>query len=136
MPEAVPGPDHLADAVLHRWSDLPTDHPMEKLDRRRIVGDRAMLSEIHLEEGCFVPTHAHENEQFTYVLRGQLRFLIGPEGSKQKEILLSAGEVLHLPSNVPHSAEAIQDTLVVDVFSPVTAGTGVDALGAGADAHG
>jgi len=123
----------MPDAVPYRWSDLPTDHPMEKLDRRRIVGDRAMLSEIHLEEGCFVPTHAHENEQFTYVLRGQLRFHIGPEDSEQEEIILGAGEVLHLPPYVPHSAEAIEDTLVVDVFSPVTAGTGIDAHGSDAD---
>lgn len=113
-------------AHAYRWSDLAEEHPMARLSRRRIVGDRVMLSEVFLEEGCFVPTHAHENEQVTCVLTGKLRFGIGEEGAHQNEIVLEAGEVLHLPSNVPHSARALEDTRVLDVFSPVSETTGID----------
>ncbi|UCE04260.1 MAG: cupin domain-containing protein [Candidatus Latescibacterota bacterium] len=104
---------------------------MEKLDRRRIIGKHVMLSDVLLHRGCVVPTHAHDNEQFALVLSGRIRFRIGAEGAEQKELVLGAGEVLHLPSNVPHAAEALEDTRVLDVFSPVSDGTGIDRVGRG-----
>jgi quercetin dioxygenase-like cupin family protein len=86
------------------------------LDRRLITGDRMMLAHVYLKKGCIVPRHSHENEQLTYILEGALRFWIGEDGSD--ELIVSAGEVLHIPSNVPHKAEALEDTLDVDIFSP------------------
>ncbi len=117
----------LQNAVRYRWADLPTDHPMQRLQRRRIIGQHAMLSEVLLEEGCTVPTHAHANEQFAYVVRGRLSFGIGAEGSAERhDIVVETGEVLHLPAGVPHSAEALQETLVIDIFSPPSEKTGID----------
>ncbi len=117
----------LQDAVRYRWVDVPADQPMQRLQRRRIIGEHAMLSEVLLEEGCLVPTHAHENEQFAYVLRGRIRFGIGAEGSAERhDLVLEAGEVLHLPPGVPHSAEALQETLIIDIFSPTSEKTGID----------
>jgi len=86
------------------------------LSRRLITGDRLMLAHVYLKKGCIVPRHAHENEQFTYILEGALRFLVGENG--EQEVVVRAGEVLHLPSHVPHEAHALEDTLDVDVFSP------------------
>ena len=86
------------------------------LDRRLITGDRMMLAHVYLKKGCIVPKHAHENEQITYILEGALKFRIGED--QQQEIVVAAGEVLHIPSNVPHMAEALEDTLDVDIFSP------------------
>src|SRR6266496_988302 len=63
-----------------------------------------------------VPKHSHMNEQLTYILEGALRFLVGDDGAE--EIVVRAGEVLHLPGNVPHEAHALEDTLDVDVFYP------------------
>lgn len=105
-------------AVTHyRWEDMPRERVTEKLERRLVTGRRMMLAHVYLEEGCVVPRHAHENEQITYILEGALRFWIGEEGDDE-ELVLRAGEVLHIPSNVPHKAEALEDTLDVDVFSP------------------
>ena len=75
-----------------------------------------MLAHVYLKKGCVVPKHHHENEQFTYILRGALKFSIGDDGAHQ--VTVRAGEVLHLPSNLPHEAHALEDTLDVDVFSP------------------
>jgi len=75
----------LQNAVRYRWADLPTDRPMPQIQRRRIIGQHAMISEVRLDEGCRVPTHAHANEQFAYVVRGRLRFGIGAEGSAERE---------------------------------------------------
>ncbi|MDQ6771108.1 MAG: cupin domain-containing protein [Gemmatimonadota bacterium] len=88
----------------------------DMLERRLITGDRMMLAHVYLKKGCIVPKHSHDNEQLTYILQGALKFWIGDDGSE--EITVSAGEVLLIPSNVPHKAEALEETLDVDVFSP------------------
>lgn len=102
--------------TLHRWADVPRERVTDRLDRKLITGERIMLAHVFLERGCIVPKHAHENEQFTYILEGALRFFLGEDGSEVVEV--RAGEVLHIPSNVPHRAEALEDTLDMDIFSP------------------
>jgi quercetin dioxygenase-like cupin family protein len=118
-------PDHHAKRFS--WSELPVDAPMALLERKRIVGEKAMISHILLRKGCSVPTHAHANEQFACVISGSLKFGLGEVGSpERKEMVVSAGEVLHLPAMVPHSADALEDTLVLDIFSPPSEYTGID----------
>ena len=103
-------------ASFHRWNDMEKERVNDMLDRRLITGERVMLAHVYLKKGCIVPKHSHENEQITYILEGALRFKLGED---QKEVVVvSAGEVLHIPSNLPHEAEAVEDTLDVDVFSP------------------
>jgi len=99
-----------------RWDEMEKEHVVEGIDRRIINGDRMMLTHVYLKRGAVVPLHSHENEQITYILEGTLRFWIGDEESEPVDV--RAGEVLHIPSNVPHKAEALEDTLDVDVFSP------------------
>jgi quercetin dioxygenase-like cupin family protein len=99
-----------------RWDDLEWEKVNDKLDRRLITGQRVMLAHVLLRKGCVVPKHRHENEQFTYILQGALRFLLGDDG--KEEVIVRTGEVLHLPSNVWHEAHALEDTLDMDIFSP------------------
>ena len=107
----------MSDRVTHyRWEDMPRERVTDLLDRRLITGSRMMLAHVYLKKGCIVPKHHHENEQLTYILEGGLRFWIGEDQSEVVDVM--AGEVLHLPSNVPHKAEALADTIDVDVFSP------------------
>ncbi len=101
------------DVTKYRWADLSEEQLNPLLTRKLITGDRVMLSELVLKKGCVVPPHHHENEQVSYVLRGTLKFVVNG-----KEIILHTGDVLHIPSNVVHSAEALEDTLDLDVFSP------------------
>jgi len=100
----------------YRWEDMPRERVTESLERRLITADRMMLAHVYLEKGCIVPKHSHENEQLTYILEGALHFWIGEDG--EEELTVRAGEVLVIPSNVPHKAEALEDTLDVDIFSP------------------
>ena len=102
--------------TFYRWEDMPRERVSAMLERRLITGERMMLAHVYLARGCIVPRHSHENEQLTYVLEGALHFRIGEDGSQV--IVVRAGEVLHIPSNVPHEAEALEDTLDVDIFSP------------------
>lgn len=104
-----------------RWTDLPADTPMPLLERRRVIGSQCMISHVSLKKGCVVPTHAHENEQMVCVLSGCLRFTLANGVTDVR-----AGEVLHLPPNAPHAAEALEDSAVLDVFAPPSAMTGID----------
>src|SRR3989454_6007426 len=69
--------------MWYRWVDMPKEEVSERLSRRLITGDRVMLAHVYLKKGCVVPKHAHENEQFTYILEGALRFLIGADGAEE-----------------------------------------------------
>ena len=101
-------------ARLHRWDEIALDKVTEMLSRKIVSGEREMLVQIYIKRGCLVPMHTHDSEQMTYVLQGALRFLIGGE-----EITVREGEVLLIPSGVPHQAEALEDTFELDFFSPV-----------------
>jgi unsaturated pyranuronate lyase len=107
-------------AVRHeKWDEIPLEKVTDTITRRLFTGERMMLAHVYLDKGAIVPTHAHENEQLTYVVEGALRFWIGKEGSDDvEELVVGAGEVLYIPSHVPHKAEALEDTLDIDVFSP------------------
>lgn len=105
-----------ATAKLHRWEDLPRERLNSLLERRLITGTNMMIAHVYLEKGCIVPRHSHHNEQITYVLDGALKFLLGED--QDQEVIVNAGEVLTIPPHVPHSAEALEDTLDVDIFNP------------------
>ena len=103
-------------ATHYRWSDLPKETLSDEIDRRLVTGDQLMLAHVYLKKGALVPQHHHENEQVTYILEGALHFFLGEDESE--EVVVSAGEVLHIPSNLPHKAIALEDTLDLDVFTP------------------
>jgi quercetin dioxygenase-like cupin family protein len=95
------------------WESVPVEDLNPLLQRHFIVGDDIMVARVLLKKGCIVPLHSHHNEQFTYILEGALKFWI--DG---KEIVVRAGEVLTIPRNMPHKAEALEDTVDLDVFNP------------------
>jgi len=101
---------------FYRWEEMPKEYVSDMLDRRLITADRMMLAHVYLKKGAIVPRHSHENEQITYILEGGLRFWIGADEAQVIDVM--PGEVLHIPSFVPHKAEALEDTLDVDIFSP------------------
>jgi quercetin dioxygenase-like cupin family protein len=103
-------------ATRYRWEDLPRETLKPGVERRLVSTDRMMLAHVYFERGCVVPTHAHENEQLTYILEGVLRFWLGDDESEVVDV--AAGEVLHIPSQLPHGAEALERTLDVDIFCP------------------
>jgi len=106
----------MAKVVCHRWNEIPREQVSPMLDRRLLTGDRVMLAQVSLKKGCIVPRHQHEHEQLSYILHGALKFWIHEDESEEQ--VVRAQEVLHLPSFVWHKAEALEDTEVLDVFSP------------------
>jgi len=95
------------------WHTVPLEELNPLLQRQFVVGQELMLARVLLKKGCIVPQHSHHNEQLTYIVEGALKFWI--DG---KEIVVRAGETLCIPSNMVHKAEALEDTVDLDVFAP------------------
>ena len=104
------------EARHHRWDDLPREELNAGIGRRLITGTSMMIAHVYLRKGAIVPMHSHHNEQITYILEGALRFRMGEDEAEVIDV--HAGEVLTIPAHLPHTAEALEDTLDVDVFSP------------------
>lgn len=95
------------------WHAVELEDLNPLLQRQFVVGYDIMVSRIIMKKGCVVPLHSHHNEQFSYILEGALKFAI--DG---KEIVVNAGEVLTIPPHMPHSAEALTNSVAIDVFNP------------------
>ena len=100
-----------------KWADVELETMSDVISRKVISGEKAMVAQVFLKKDAVVPEHHHESEQITYILEGALKFEL--EG---REVVVRKGEVLHIPSNVPHRAVALEDTLDLDIFSPPTGG--------------
>jgi quercetin dioxygenase-like cupin family protein len=100
-------------ATHYSWESVEHEALSPLISRRLITGDQLMIAHVYLKQGAIVPEHSHHNEQLTYILEGKLRFTIAGE-----TLDVAAGEVLTIPAHVPHMAEALEDTLDVDVFTP------------------
>jgi quercetin dioxygenase-like cupin family protein len=106
----------MAEATHYRWDDLAREELNPEIGRRLITGDSMMIAHVYLKKGAVVAKHSHHNEQITYILEGALRFRLGDDESQHVDV--AAGEVLHIPAHLPHTAVALEDTLDVDIFSP------------------
>ena len=117
MPVQNPPSTTAAGGVAHYvWNNMTAEPLKGTITRKLITSERMMIAHVHLKKGDDVPLHKHENEQLTYILSGALHFWFGADG--KDEITVRAGEVVVIPSNVPHRALALEDTLDVDVFNP------------------
>ena len=106
----------MSNATSYTWNEIPREQVTPMLDRRLITGDGLMLAHVNLAKGCIVPKHQHHHEQMTYVLQGALRFSLNEDESEER--VVRGGEVIHFPSNVWHKAEALEESVVLDVFNP------------------
>ncbi len=99
------------------WDAVPVEEMNPLLTRQYVTGEQGMLARIVLKKGALVPRHSHPNEQISYITEGALRFLLGEESASTEKIV-RAGEVLVIPGGLPHSAEALEDTVDFDLFAP------------------
>jgi quercetin dioxygenase-like cupin family protein len=98
----------------YEWNQIEKEQLNPAFARQVIHGETMTVARVYLKRGCLVPEHSHHNEQISMMEQGTLRFVLAGE-----ELILKAGEVLRIPPHVPHSAEALEDSIAVDLFSPV-----------------
>lgn len=106
-----------AEAVLTRWADVPVEPMNPLLTRAFVTGAQAMIARVDLKRGCVVPRHSHPNEQIAWITEGALVFTLD-EAAGETQVTVRAGEVLVIPGGLPHSAEALEDTVDYDIFAP------------------
>ncbi len=99
---------------LYEWSTVEREQLNPSFGRQVIHGDSMTVARVYLKKGYTVPEHSHANEQISMMEQGSLRFVLAGE-----PVVVNAGDVLRIPPNVPHSAEALEDCVAVDLFSPV-----------------
>jgi quercetin dioxygenase-like cupin family protein len=104
----------VAQWKVHRLEDQPREQMIAGVERRFISGARTTVGQIWLARGAKVPTHTHESEQVSYIVEGALRFVLGDD----PPVVVRGGEILVIPSNMAHSAEALEDTYDIDLFAP------------------
>ncbi|KJE49813.1 MULTISPECIES: cupin domain-containing protein [Acidiplasma] len=104
----------MTELTKFTWDGVKKENLTDLLSRQMIYGDKVMIARLEIKKGAVVPEHSHENEQMTWIMKGALKFRIN--GS---EITVGEGEILRIPSNVKHEAVAIEDTLDIDIFSPI-----------------
>src|SRR5271163_3484883 len=96
------------------WDSVPLEQMSDVISRKLITGEKAMVAQVYLKKDAVVPLHHHESEQITYIMDGALKFEL-----QGREVIVRKGELLLIPSNVPHRAVALEDTLDLDIFSPI-----------------
>ncbi len=99
---------------VHTWQDMPWERVTQEITRKIISGENEMIAHVYLKKGAVVPEHSHVSEQITYILEGVLKLSVDGQA-----LTVAAGQVLVIPPNVPHKALAIENTLDVDIFSPI-----------------
>jgi quercetin dioxygenase-like cupin family protein len=98
------------------WDIVPVEPVTSDISRQVVTGENEMIARVLLKKGAVVPTHFHVSEQITYIMEGTLRLWIG---QPEEEVTLGPGRFVVIPPNVPHRAEALEDTVDVDIFSPI-----------------
>ncbi len=106
-------------ATIHSISQLNDEQPVPLIHLRRVWGDKILFAHVTLEAGCHVATHHHESEQIAYVVSGRVKWRLGdPDSPEYREIEVTGGNVVVLPSNFPHGVDAIEETHIIDMLSP------------------
>ncbi len=110
----------MSAATKLSWNDVRLEQLNPLISRKVVTAEKTMIAQIFLTKGAIVPAHEHHNEQITYIVSGGLRFWLGEHADNPGDVYTDvlAGEVLLIPGMLRHRAEAIDDTLDMDVFNP------------------
>jgi unsaturated pyranuronate lyase len=95
------------------WQDLPTESMGDLVSRQMMSGGNATVGRFLLARGAVIPRHSHVSEQYSVILAGTVRFIFD-----DRQVDVASGEILFIPANVPHSVEALEDSVDLDFFAP------------------
>lgn len=104
----------MKSAKKYEFDKMPLEHMNDKVGRRYLHGVNGMLVHFDLKKGAIIPDHHHPSEQITYIMKGKVRVFVN-----EQEFIVSKGEVLVIPPNAVHRFEALEDTIDIDIFSPI-----------------
>ncbi|HUR97067.1 MAG TPA: cupin domain-containing protein [Pyrinomonadaceae bacterium] len=109
------GETEKIEALVTCWDAIPVERIGEGIDRQMVVGQKIMICRLRFDAFVVTPAHRHPHEQMTLVMKGKVKFTLDTE-----ERIVSAGDVLHFPSNHWHGATMLDEEVVlIDIFSPI-----------------
>ncbi len=98
------------------WDAVSREQVNPSMVRRIVSGEKMMVARMNFKDGFVVPLHHHVHEQITQVISGSMRFWFGT--NKEQVMDLHAGDLVVIPSNLPHEALMIGDVEEIDSWSP------------------
>jgi quercetin dioxygenase-like cupin family protein len=98
------------------WESVPSETVNASMSRKIVWGEKLMISRIKFRDGFLVPLHSHIHEQVTQVLSGTIRFWFGE--NREQMMDLYPGDVVVIPSNLPHEALMIGEVEEIDTWAP------------------
>jgi quercetin dioxygenase-like cupin family protein len=101
--------------MFEKQSNEGYRQPLDGIEQKTLVyGDKTLMVEFRLQKGAILPLHSHPHEQIGYLVKGQIRLTVGAE---VHDVL--PGDSWCIPGDVLHCAEIIEESVAVEVFSPV-----------------
>jgi quercetin dioxygenase-like cupin family protein len=97
----------------YKWETIAVEQLAHNIRRRMIVGTKEMLVRWEFSKGALAAQHNHPHEQIVVMVEGKLRLTVG-----DTEKILGRDDIVVIPPNTPHEALALEDTVVIDIFSP------------------
>ena len=97
----------------YKWDTVAVEHLTDNISRRMIVGTKEMLVRWEFDKGAIAARHSHPHEQIVVMVQGKLRLKVG-----DAETIMGRDDIVVIPPGTPHEAEALEDTVVIDIFSP------------------
>jgi quercetin dioxygenase-like cupin family protein len=99
--------------LAYKWDTVAVEQLTDSIKRRMIVGTNEMLVRWEFTKGAVAARHSHPHEQIVVMVHGKLRLIVG-----DAETIMGNDDIVVIPPNTPHEAYALEDTVVIDVFSP------------------
>lgn len=100
------------------FDEMESEFIGEGIKRKWFHGEKGQMTIFDLEKGAHIPWHKHPNEQITYIMSGKVKIKTIIDG-KEEFVIVSGGEVIVFPENVPHEFWALEKTVDLDVHVPV-----------------
>lgn len=97
----------------YKWDTVAVEQLSDNIKRRMIVGTKEMLVRWEFNKGALAARHSHPHEQIVLMVHGRLRLIVG-----DVETILERDDIVVIPPDTPHEAQALEDTVVIDIFSP------------------
>lgn len=97
----------------YTWDTVIAEQLTNNIRRRMIAGTKEMLVRWEFDKGAVAARHSHPHEQIVVMVEGRLKLIVG-----DAERILGRDDIVVIPPNIPHEAEALEDTVVIDIFSP------------------
>jgi quercetin dioxygenase-like cupin family protein len=98
---------------IYTWATVAPEQLTENIRRQMISGSKEMLVRWEFTRGAVAARHSHPHEQIVVMVHGKLRLIVG-----ETETIMKSDDIVVIPPNTPHEAHALEDSVVIDIFSP------------------